>query len=153
MISEELQAILDLGFEHYFDADLNIHSFIKDGDTVVSMYPPKDKRGWMLVSDYYTFCSNKYELTIFFNFMKTLSEDKGVVKMNEHPENTVNIPVKQYAESIMAIQKLEDIRRIVHSPRATRSDSALSVIDAIKAITAITESGEGDTNERNNDVS
>lgn len=68
--------------------------------------------------------------------------------MNEHPESTISIPVKQYAESIMAIQKLEDIRRIVFSPRATRSDSALSTIDAIKAITAITENREGDTNDQ-----
>ncbi len=72
--------------------------------------------------------------------------------MNEHPESTISIPVKQYAESIMAIQKLEDIRRIVFSSRASRSDSALSTIDAIKAITAIPENREGDSNEQGGNI-
>ena len=68
--------------------------------------------------------------------------------MNEHSESTISIPVKQYAESIMAIQKLEDIRRIVYSPEGTRNDYALSIVKAIRAITAIKEDREGDNNEQ-----
>lgn len=52
-------------------------------------------------------------------------------------EQMISIPVKQYAESIMAIQKLEDIRRIVCSPMS--SGNQVGLIQAVRAITQVKE--------------
>lgn len=93
MISKELQAILDLGFEHSFDVDLNIHNFIKkyeDGNVIkASIFPPVDEAGWALGSWYYGYLSsdeqiygqyyfNETELTAFLNFMKTLPKPVAI---------------------------------------------------------------------------
>ena len=57
--------------------------------------------------------------------------------MNNQDEQMVSIPTKQYAESIMAIQKLEDIRRIVCSPLS--NGNTVGLIQAVRAITEIKE--------------
>lgn len=52
-------------------------------------------------------------------------------------EETIPMPVKQYAECIMALQKLEDIRRIAHQGMA--SGNAIGIVQAIRAITETKE--------------
>jgi len=93
-----LQAILDLGFEHNFDVDQNIHKFMKkdeDGDVIkAAIYPPVDEGGWILGSsyssgegdeyEYGTYNFNETELTVFLNFMKTLP--KPVVSKGDNNE-------------------------------------------------------------------
>lgn len=60
--------------------------------------------------------------------------------MSNQDEQMVSIPTKQYAESIMAIQKLEDIRRIVRSPLA--NGNAVGFVHAVRAITEIKEGAQ-----------
>ncbi len=57
--------------------------------------------------------------------------------MSDQSDQMVSIPVQQYAESIMAIQKLEDIRRIANSPLNAGNPTGL--LQAIRAITEIKE--------------
>jgi len=60
--------------------------------------------------------------------------------MSDQSDQMVSIPVKQYAESIMAIQKLEDIRRIANSPLSAGNPPGL--LQAIRAITEIKEGAQ-----------
>ena len=55
-------------------------------------------------------------------------------------EQTIAVPVKQYTECIMALQKLEDIRRLVmYSPR---TEEAVYIVKAIMRITEPVKEGE-----------
>lgn len=45
---------------------------------------------------------------------------------------TIEIPVKQYCDAIMAIQKLDDIRRVCWCGGASNSPS--SILEAVRAI-------------------
>ncbi len=60
--------------------------------------------------------------------------------VNNQDEQMVSIPTKQYAESIMAIQKLEDIRRIVQSSLA--NGNGVGLLQAVRAITEIKEGAQ-----------
>ena len=52
-------------------------------------------------------------------------------------EETIPMPVKQYAECIMALQKLEDVRRIAH--QGISSGNAIGIVQAIRSITETKE--------------
>jgi hypothetical protein len=55
-------------------------------------------------------------------------------------EHTIAMPVKQYTECIMALQKLDDIRRLVmYSPR---TEEAVYIVKAIMRITEPIKEGE-----------
>lgn len=71
-------------------------------------------------------------------FTRTLQGRRAGV--NNQDEQMVSIPTKQYAESIMAIQKLEDIRRIVRSSLA--NGNGVGLVQAVRAITEIKEGAQ-----------
>jgi len=86
MISKELKAILDLGYEYSFDVDLNYYAFytLDAGDRIrVLLDPPDGEGGWILNSSYFDQCDGNWcpygldekELTTFLNFMKTLPKE------------------------------------------------------------------------------
>lgn len=49
-------------------------------------------------------------------------------------EEKIPMPVRQYVEAIMAIQKLDDIKKVAHMDWDDEEDCA-TIIEAIKAIT------------------
>ena len=55
-------------------------------------------------------------------------------------EQTIQMSVKQYSECIMALQKLEDIRRLVMY--AARTEEAVYIVKAISRITEPIKEGE-----------
>ena len=55
-------------------------------------------------------------------------------------EETIPMPVKQYAECIMALQKLEDIRRIAR--QGMSGGNAMGIVQAIRAITETKEGAQ-----------
>ena len=55
--------------------------------------------------------------------------------MDEVKEQMISIPVKQYAEYIMAMQKLIDIA-LVAGQNSTSGDTAFKIINSIRAICA-----------------
>ena len=55
-------------------------------------------------------------------------------------EQTIAMPIKQYTECIMALQKLEDIRRLVIY--GVRTDEAVYIVKAISRITEPIKEGE-----------
>ena len=89
MISKELQAILDLGFEYEYDVACGDYIFHMphpgslEYDFKVELDPPEDDGGWILHSSYYDDWSKenlsygldeKY-LSAFLAFMKTLPRE------------------------------------------------------------------------------
>ena len=55
--------------------------------------------------------------------------------MSEQVEQTIPMPVKQYADCIMAIQKLEDIRRVANQDYSCEEEAG-ALISSIRAITS-----------------
>ena len=86
MISKELKAILDLGYEYSFNVDLNYYAFymLDAGDRVRVLLDPADgEGGWILSSSYFDQYTEEWcpygldekHLTAFLNFMKTLPKE------------------------------------------------------------------------------
>ncbi len=52
-------------------------------------------------------------------------------------DQTVSIPLSQYVDSIVALQKLDDIRKIVCDEDLDYYDYATPILQAIKAIVSV----------------
>lgn len=66
-----------------------------------------------------------------------MSENTEMIVVDEPAEQMVQIPVKQYAESIMALQKLKDIAKVTKIASEnveTTDDYWWTIIESIRAI-------------------
>ena len=63
-----------------------------------------------------------------------MSENTEMIVVDEPAEQMVQIPVRQYAELIMAIQKLNDIKKIARVHTAY-DNGCWTIVEAIKEIT------------------